>query len=547
MSIISYEHPEEIKNDPVSYEGKSYPYNLVSDHRRFEELIYSIYKIKIARSEFLPYDTISLMNGVRDEGRDCALLKDGWNYGLIQCKKYEKSLSKDTFGKEITKFALYSLLNPSLIFDRNQFEYYIAVTTGLANDCSSFIDEFSHKIADEPKLAAWINDCLKAPTLTPLKVEDQTEKVISILSAIKVKKILPADLDILLAESVVEHITPLFFKVRAITDNSHIIELKNEFRRFVDKTLDKNEIAFELQKGSGSLRFQSNELEEIPDSHIDRPETIQLLDWIGNAPEKDKIGRDKNICLLAGDAGIGKTVILKDLYDELSEQNIPVLALKADKLYPANMQDLQAKVNLSIPVFDFIEQCKQNFDTTVILIDQIDALSQSMSSDRNYLHVFRQLIDNFTYDSNVRIIISVRTFDLEYDPSLKIYKDIKKIKVGLLPETVVETQLQKLQFPKDALSPKLLLLLRTPNNLNILSIVYVKRTGPFSGLTSIQGLYSELWLQKIVNTANPCIQAEQLKWLLYKIADKMFAEQNIHGGGLSFDEPENRLFGACLW
>ncbi len=191
------------------------------------------------------------------------------------------------------------------------------------------------------------------------------------------------------------------------------------------------------------------------------------------------------------------------------------------------MQDLQAKINLSIPVFDFIEQCKQQFNTTVILIDQIDALSQSMSSDRNYLHVFRQLIDNFTYDSNVRIIISVRTFDLEYDPSLKIYKEIKKIKVGLLSEAEVKAQLVKIKFPNDALSPKLLLLLRTPNNLNIFSIVYAKRTAPLAGFSSIQELYSELWLQKIVNTANSGIISEKLRSVLYRIASKMFAEQRI--------------------
>ncbi len=247
--MISYEQPEDIKSDPVSYEGKSFPYNMVSDHRRFEELIYSIYKIKIVRSEFLPYDTISLMNGVRDQGRDCALIKDGKNYGLIQCKKYDKSLSKDMLGKEITKFVLYSLLDPTLIHDRSQFEYYIAISGGLANECSNFIDQFKHKIATEPKLDSLIKENLNFPTLAPLKINDPTFQVIDILSAIKVKKILPADLDSLLYEPAIAHITPLFFKVRTVTDNSHIIELKNDFQRFANKVLQKQEIESELLKG----------------------------------------------------------------------------------------------------------------------------------------------------------------------------------------------------------------------------------------------------------------------------------------------------------
>jgi len=527
MTIFSYEQPESIGSDPVSYEGKPFPYNMLSDHRRFEELIYSIYKIKISLSEFPPYDSISLMNGVRDEGRDCALMTNSKNCGLIQCKKYEKSLSKDLFGKEITKFALYSILHPGLIHDRNHFEYFIAISGGFANECSNFIDEFNHKIAAEPKLSSWIKENLNYPTLAPLKINDPTAQVTDILSKIKVKKILPADLDILLYEPPVKPIIPLFFQVRSVADNSMIKDLKDEFLRFSNKVLNKQEIESELLRGSGSLRFQNNEIEEIPNSHIDRSETTQLLNWIIDDLEKDKSGKDKNISLLAGDAGIGKTVILKDLYDKLVQHNIPVLALKADKLYPTNMQDLQAKLNLSIPVLDFIEQCKQKFDTTVILIDQIDALSQSMSSDRNYLHVFRQLIDNFTYDSNIRIIISVRTFDLEYDPSLKIYKDIKKIVINLLSEAEVHAQLEKIKFPKDAVTPKLLLLLRTPNHLNIFSIVYAKKTSPLPGFSTIQELYSELWQQKIVNRSNPEINFEQLKLVLYRITDNMFAEQRI--------------------
>lgn len=541
MSIISYEQPDLINSAPTSFEGNPFPYNVVSNPRRFEELIYSIYKIKIARSEFSPYDSISLMNGVREKGRDCALFNGGRNYGLIQCKKYEKSLSKDQFGKEITKFALYSLLEPSLIFNPDEFEYYVAVAGGLTNECITFIDEFTHQIKTERKLSSWITENLELPTLAGLKISDPEPKTLEILSKIKVKKILPQDLDSLLYEPAIEHIIPLFFKVRTLTDNSHIQELKENFKRFTDNRLTREQIAEELKRGSGSLRFQNNEIEEILDSHIERSETAQLIAWVENPLEKDKAGNEKNVCLLAGDAGIGKTVILKDVYDGLAQKSIPVLALKADKLYPANIQELQIKTNLSVPVYDFIEQCKQQYDKTVILIDQIDALSQSMSSDRNYLHVFRQLIDYYTYDENVRIIISVRIFDLEYDPSLKIYKDIQKIKVGLLTESEVRTQLAKINLDNNALSPKLLQLLRTPNHLNIFSIVNAKRSNSVTGFTSIQELYSELWLQKIINSNNQDLSSDRLKIVLYRIAAKMFSDQRISVNSQLFENEHKEI------
>jgi hypothetical protein len=282
-----------------------------------------------------------------------------------------------------------------------------------------------------------------------------------------------------------------------------------------------------LQIGSASLRFERNQFDEIPDSHIDRSETEELFNWLIAEAPKDKSGKDENICLLAGNAGMGKTIILKDLYDKLAEIDIPVLGLKTDKLYAGDLHDLQHKLGFSIPVFKFIEQCKENYDKTVLIIDQIDALSQSMSTDRNYLTVIRSLIDHYTHDTNVRIIVSVRIFDLHYDPSLRVYKNIKTVKVDLLKDEAVLEQLKKLNITSEMISTKLLQLIRTPNHLNVFSRI-AKAGNLNAGITSVQGLYTALWKQKIITVpSQSVITGKKLKELLYKIANNMFKYQRI--------------------
>ncbi|MBW3524687.1 NACHT domain-containing NTPase [Chryseobacterium sp. NKUCC03_KSP] len=547
MLVISYHNPEiqEEALKPIAYANQSYPYNQISSDRRFEELVYSIVKHQLDSEEFSKFDSISLMSGVSELGRDCALFKDGYSDGIIQCKKYEKNLSKEDFGKEITKFVLYSLLENKILNQPATFTYYIAVSKGFVRDCSDFIDSFQHEILLEPKLGGWVNyNINKYVSLNYLKINqhETLQKVRDILSKIAVKKITPADLDGYLSDERSKHLSSLFFEVRTVTDNSLISKLREDLlQKFSEKAIDGVKLGIELNRGSISLRSEKNEFSEIPDSHIEREETNLLFDWINSDLKKDKAGKVLNFCLLAGNAGMGKTVILKDLYDKLSGGNTAVLGLKADKLVSSSIKELQEKIGLSLPVYEFIEECKQEFKTTVILIDQIDALSQSMSSDRSYLQVFKDLVDQYLHDENVRIIISVRIFDLHYDPSLRLYKNIETVTVKHLSEDQVKTEIAKLGIGHSMLSRKLLNLLKVPNQLNVFSRIYNSNRSSL-GITTLQDMYLELWKQKITDLPHNSAADKQLtKKLLYKIADKMFNEQQITVSELQFEDYSREL------
>ncbi|MFD2938470.1 hypothetical protein [Flavobacterium notoginsengisoli] len=532
-TVLPFDDPQE--NKPVAIENKSFPYNQISDDRRFEELVYSLYDILIKENKFESFESISPMSGVHDKGRDCALFNNFKSTGIIQCKKYAKNLSKQQFGLEITKFALYSLLDPRLIPDKKKFTYYIAVSTGFVMECSDFIDDFNANIKAEKDLQNWIAKNLKHPTIKPLSLLPSTfNDVLEILAAIKVKKIYPQDLDALLVHPSCRHLQSLFFQVRTVILDSGKNH-KNTLSGNLGNMLTGDNIKKELQKGSASLSIEKNHFDDLQNSHIPRKETQELIEWLSAPHELDELDRPLNVCLLAANAGMGKTVILKDLYDQLSNGKIGVLGLKADKLHCSNIKELQLKTGLKVPVLDLIEKCKEKYSQTVIIIDQIDALSQSMSSNRSYLDVFKLIIDQFTYDPNIRLIVSVRIFDLHYDPSLKVYKNLKTVKVGLLSESEVFETIRKKGIDENKISSKLLHLLRTPSHLNIYTRIS-SSVNLNSSISSLHELYTELYRSKVRTISHQTpVDPLKVKKLLFKIANKMFADQAITVNEFHFD------------
>lgn len=483
------------------------------------------------------------MTGVADDGKDCTLSLNGDNNGVIQCKQLNANLSKEEFGKEITKFALYSLVKPGLIADPANFTYYIAVAKNFVKDCSDFIDDFNRLIQQESDVPNWISYNLnKYAKLTTLKVREAElpSEVIAVLKDLTIEKLNHQDLDNYLSMSEMQHLIGQFFGVKSVTDNTELAKLREELGFFNNKELSKSSIDQELERSSISLRAEKNEFLGIDDSHIERAETESLYQWVTKPLKKDRRDRLLNFCLLAGNAGMGKTVIVKDLYDRLLNDGIPVLGLKADKIISASITELQEKIALSIPIYDFIENCKRVYATTVLLIDQIDALSQSMSSDKSYLQVFKDLIDQYTHDPNVRIIVSVRLADLQFDPSLKVYKNIETIKVGPLPDESVFTLLNKIGIRQENVPAKLLHLLRTPIHLNIFSQIANRKK--HLGLTNIQQIYQIYWKDKIITVpARTNIAKGAVKQLVYDIAQRMFRSNTITLSTFLFEDHTDEL------
>ena len=149
--------PEEQIDNELSGEYKpltiesgitTFPFSDLSD-REFELLSYLLIKGKIESNTFENHTDIALMQGVAERGRDCVLYQNGEVSGLIQCKKYQGRLTKPQILKELIKFSLFAIIDPTILPNREKFEYFLFVSYDLSEPASALIKSFKINIEQE--------------------------------------------------------------------------------------------------------------------------------------------------------------------------------------------------------------------------------------------------------------------------------------------------------------------------------------------------------------------------------------------------------------
>lgn len=282
------------------------------------------------------------------------------------------------------------------------------------------------------------------------------------------------------------------------------------------------ELGDKLYKASILLTTWPHVFQNTNGCHIPRKETDSILQWI-EATLPDQV---KGLSLLVGDAGYGKSVILRDVFFELKERQIPVLGIKADRYCTESITDLEKRLNLSEGIESMIRALARSNEKVVVLVDQIDALSQSLSTRRAFLDTFIHLISLLTDISNIRVVVSCRTYDLENDQALFLYGQEKKFIVGKLEEIEVRSVLQQLSDKTIDLSSSLLELLKTPLHLDVFCRIYHPNFST-EKLSVLRDLYDELWKQKITDVLPNHISARQCKMLMYRLAEDMYNQQKL--------------------
>ena len=379
------------------------------------------------------------------------------------------------------------------------------------------------------------------------KVLITDQKICKIPELKKLKNVPKNDISkfILIFENLRNEIkTPLETEVTdKLDDNSKMLEKIGEK---VDELLNKpsrlnteeskinvDEILHKFQLASIELSNYKDYFYDLPDSHIDRDETNQIFEWIN----KDLPIEKPKIAILVGKPGYGKSVVLKDLQARLNESNIPTLGLKADRLVYNSRKELEEELNLEDGIEKLFNKVSNRGQKTVLIVDQLDALSQSLSSNRNSLNVFNKLINRLSFCPNVRIIISCREYDLSYDPYLHEYQNKQVFNIQLLKQEKVNEILRKLGCNIPLMSKKLIDFLRVPLNLDVYCKVYSKDI-EINHIRSLQDLYDELWNQKILNIGNNEINSQKAIELIFTLSNEMYEKQTIN---LPLSKYENKF------
>ncbi len=190
----------------------------------------------------------------------------------------------------------------------------------------------------------------------------------------------------------------------------HLIPAQN------DGSVDLETARRDAEVGSTSLRAWAK---DIGGFQMERPELQVLLQRIREKPF--------GTTLVIGEAGAGKSALFSKLVSRLEEQGMVVFAIKAD-LLPAEVKTL-ADVSLALgltgqllPEIDALSR----HGPVVVLIDQLDAVSEVMDRSSERMRLLLQLASHFQEKKRsasaappVHILVSSRKFEADYDARFK--------------------------------------------------------------------------------------------------------------------------------
>lgn len=242
----------------------------------------------------------------------------------------------------------------------------------------------------------------------------------------------------------------------------------------------------------------------IAGSHIVRDAVPRLVDLANGSS-------GKRIILLAGDAGTGKSVVIKDVIEKLSETETRIVAIKADAI------DEQCNPIALESIHNALACFAAGHRRVVLVIDQIDALSQSLANDRNRLNTMLNILSTLRDWPNVTAIVSCRKYDLEFDASLnRLKQQSEVVELGLLTESEQAAVLECLENGIAAkLDARTLELLRNAQYLN--TFCFLHRNGRKKlNFKSPIDLYDALY-ESVVG-AQTVFAVEELEDVLFDIA-----------------------------
>lgn len=247
----------------------------------------------------------------------------------------------------------------------------------------------------------------------------------------------------------------------------------------------------DAETGSEALRSWTK---TIGGQHIERPELAQLIQRVRDHPFGST--------LVIGEAGSGKSALFAELVSNLQSQGMVVFAIKADQLPTSvrTLADVSAALGLQGQILPEIEALAQ-VAPVVVLIDQLDAVSEVMDRSSERMRLLLQLANHFRAQKRVEkrappvhVLVSSRQFEADYDARFQSL-EANTVRLSLPAYEQVEALLRNLNISLDDVPQALRETLRRPFALRL--FVDVLRRG-----VSVRELIASELLNKWLNSAD---------------------------------------------
>lgn len=254
---------------------------------------------------------------------------------------------------------------------------------------------------------------------------------------------------------------------------------------------------------------------------LERSEISILIDNI--------LRRPISTTLLLGKPGTGKSALLAVLGQKLQSDNILFLAIKADKI-PKSIDDpesLKNHFNLPYSVNSCLRFLSKN-RKVVLIIDQLDALSELVDRKTERLNVLLNLVQDVSGIKNVHVVCSSRLFEYRHDTRLTSI-DAENLNLELPSWNSVNEVLVDSKVSLTNISDEFQTLLTVPLHLKLFLDLELKNPSEVS-VTSLYGLLELLWEKRVLcdhsgargelikNLTNEMAKSEEL-WVARAFAD----------------------------
>lgn len=275
-----------------------------------------------------------------------------------------------------------------------------------------------------------------------------------------------------------------------------------------------------IQRANADLRTCYNAIAGI---HLDRPEVDEIVTWAMGTDANQRLG------MLLDQPGGGKTVVMRDVLERLEATHVPVLAIKADNLFGVRTRS-DLRDYLALPAD--VEECASQLaaeGTFVVLLDQLDALSLSLTRDQTTLALILSTLARLRDLEGVRIIASCRTFDLHNDPRLSGIKLDRTFELRPLDDAAVNRILQAIGVDPTRLLPAHYELLRVPLHLDIYARTVAHHSPQIvlESFWSLQELYTALWRNKVESVIPELPSSSERCDAIYRLVDAMATTQQV--------------------
>ena len=196
--------------------------------------------------------------------------------------------------------------------------------------------------------------------------------------------------------------------------------------------------------------------------------------------------------LVSAPAGLGKSVVVGQAVQSLTDRGVVTLPMRLDQLEAAlRPEALGAQLGLpGSPAYVLASLAGD--EPAVLVIDQLDAVSQVSGRNAPMLDCVEEVLREAAAFPSVRVLLASRGFDLEADPRLRRLRTAdgtQVIEVGPLADDQVDEVLREIGWTPSALTEKQRNLLRSPLHLRLLADA--PRADPAFG--SEVDLYEAFW------------------------------------------------------